>query len=183
MTTLILVQNVQNIFHTLSIGFLVYPKIAINSYIGKNTPAKSRTIFFKSYKSTAVISVAVFAIVYWGFGYLSNCGIFKSHDVKLLFDQTLLWSSINCAFSFHMSMMSMGLKSVQKQGYLIIANNLFIFVFIFSAWYWGVVKGYGVVGVIGSFAVARIIKLGLNIVVAFSLDWNSVGKYGASKKK
>lgn len=161
----------------------MYPRIAINSHIGKNDPARSREIFFKSYKSNVLISVVVVFLVYWGFGLLSDSGFFKSPDVKILFDKTLLWSSINCGFSFHMTMTSMGLKSVQKQGYLIFANNLFILIFIVGAWYWGVRKGYGVVGVIGFFAVARIVKLGMNLVVVFLRNWDDVGKYGTSLKK
>jgi Na+-driven multidrug efflux pump len=85
LTTLSLIQNVQMTFYTLAVGFMVYTRTVINSFIGKNNPTKSREIFFKFYKVNCGISVIVSVFVYFGLSMISSLGIFESQEVKLLF--------------------------------------------------------------------------------------------------
>lgn len=78
LTTLSLIQNVQMTFYTLAVGFMVYTRTVINSFIGKDNPQKSREIFFKFYRVNCGISILVAATVYFGLRFISYLGIFES---------------------------------------------------------------------------------------------------------
>lgn len=64
---------------------------------------------------------------------------------------------------------------------MIIVNNGFIGIFVLGGWYWGLKKGYGVIGVVGWVAIARLIKLLMHVAVVYFRDWESVGRYGEER--
>lgn len=119
--------------------------------------------------------------MYFGLRFFCYMGIFESDEVRDLFEATLLWSGLHCATSFHSSVMNMGLKSIGRQLYMILVNNSFVGIFVAGGMYWGLKKGYGVVGVVAWVAFARLIKLLMHIAVVYFRDWEAVGKYGEDR--
>jgi Na+-driven multidrug efflux pump len=183
LTTLSLIQNVQMTMYTLAVGFLIYTRTIINSFIGKNDPKKSREIFFKCYKVNIIISVLVALFIYFGLSLACSMGIFESEEVQTIFKASLFWSAIHCATSFHSSVMNMGLKSIGRQMYMIIVNNSFVIIFVLGGVYYGLKKGYGVIGVVAWVAASRLVKLLMHIAVVYYRDWEEVGRYGVKREQ
>ena len=66
---------------------------------------------------------------------------------------------------------------------MIIVNNSFVGIFVLGGCYYGLKKGYGVVGVVAWVAISRLVKLLMHIAVVYFRDWESVGLYGEDRKK